>query len=144
MKKLQPIAAILFACCAGLSLSLAQSGDDPSPHTPPPKVEKEEKAPSANTEKRLALLEAQLREEQARHEETRQRLEETIRYLNDQADRASTVMVELDRSEAEGFTAGINFRSREILLGGFRGYWGEARSGLPQATEKPKKTAQRR
>jgi len=41
-------------------------------------------------------------------------------YFRAQSDEASRMAKVLDESEKEGFTSGINFHSRELLLGGWR------------------------
>jgi len=58
-------------------------------------------------------------------------LDQTVKYLQDQAAGAKEMMSALDASEAAGFTAGINYHSREILLSAWRQVWGAAGKGVP-------------
>jgi predicted TIM-barrel fold metal-dependent hydrolase len=80
-------------------------------------------------------LSAAVELELARAQETTSKL---LTYLHTRAQDARAVLTALDQSEAEGFTAGINARSRETLLAGFRAWHSGAEKGLPPA---PKATA---
>ena len=91
-------------------------------------------------EKRVAELEESLAREVDEHRQTRELLEATLGYLHGQAKGAKGMLSTLDRSESLGFTKGINFQSREVLLSGFRDYWSTLDDGLP-AVPKKKKTA---
>jgi len=95
--------------------------------------------PQGALEGRVADLEAQLALERERHDETRVLLENALVYLEKQAENANRMMSTLERSEAEGFTAGINFRSREILLQGWRELLRGQEKGVPKP---PKPTGQ--
>jgi len=83
-------------------------------------------------EGRVAALETELAAERKKNEETRALLEQTISYLDVQAQSAKTMLTTLDDVEREGFTPGINFRSREILLSGLRAVWGSTQQGVPK------------
>ena len=71
------------------------------------------------------------------------RLDATEAYLRGRSDAASALMKSFTAAEAEGFTAGINYRSREILLEGFRTYMSGAQKAVPgkpaEDDEDPKK-----
>jgi hypothetical protein len=108
-----------------LPSNAAQGGDDPLP----------------GLEERVAALETALETERAAHADTRALLELTLDYLDAQAKGAGALMLTLDAAEQAGFTAGINFRSREILLEGWRAYWGGQQQGLPERKPKPKPVA---
>ena len=41
-------------------------------------------------------------------------------------------------AEEQGYTVGINYRSREVLLEGWRKYMAGAQQNLPSAAQKPK------
>jgi outer membrane murein-binding lipoprotein Lpp len=56
-----------------------------------------------------------------------------LRYLDGQAKAAEGLAKALDESEKAGFTYGQNFKSREILLSGFRKRIAAVRQGLPAA-----------
>ncbi len=86
---------------------------------------------ATSLESRVAALEEVLAAERKRHDETRALLEQTLAYLDAQAKNAQTLLGVLDESQQLGFTAGINFQSREVLLGGLRAYWTEKPKGLP-------------
>ena len=47
-------------------------------------------------------------------------LEDVLRYLSTQGKAAESMLFTFDESEEQGFTAGINFTSRETLLAGLR------------------------
>lgn len=64
-------------------------------------------------------------------------LEQTVDYLRRQAGQAEDLLRTLDESEDAGFTAGINPRSRELLLAGFRAAASEAQVGLPGDAPEP-------
>ena len=61
-------------------------------------------------------------------------LDEVLEYLVAQAEAAKALAKVLDRSEELGFTAGINFESREVLLAG----WHEALKAAQEDLPKPK------
>ncbi len=88
-------------------------------------------------EARVAALETALTQEKARHQETRALLEQTVGYLERQAKGAEAVLAVLDASEEAGFTSGINFESRVILLGGLREFWTGVRTAVPQSKPPP-------
>lgn len=89
-------------------------------------------------EARVAALEGELAAMKKQDDETRALLEQTIGYLDAQASGAKALLGVLDRSEAAGFTKGINFESREMLLAGFRAYWAGAEKGVPKLPAPPK------
>lgn len=52
--------------------------------------------------------------------DTQHALENVIQYLNAQSESAQAMEAVLDDAEKKGFTAGINYESREALLKGWR------------------------
>ena len=58
-------------------------------------------------------------------------VDETVAYIGRQAMQAESMVDVLQVSEDEGFTAGINPRSREVLLAGFRSLLAEAQAHVP-------------
>jgi hypothetical protein len=89
-----------FLCAGGaLIASLLSFGPAPAPQQDPNKV--------------LAALQAQITELEAKVESCQD-------YMKQQAAAGKELTEALARSEAEGFTAGINPRSREVLLEGLR------------------------
>lgn len=122
MKKWFPIA---IACAALLSLAATPAPQDPS---------------QSALEKRVAALEEDLAEQRRLHAETRALLDETLAYLDTWAQDSQKLLGVLDASEQAGFTAGINFRSRELMLAGFREYWNAQSKGLPAPKAKKKAT----
>ncbi|MEO0651850.1 MAG: hypothetical protein AAFZ65_14335 [Planctomycetota bacterium] len=64
-------------------------------------------------------------------------VDETVSYLGRQATQAEKMVSVLADSEARGFTAGINPKSREVLLDGFRAMFDEAQAGVPGAEPEP-------
>jgi hypothetical protein len=87
-------------------------------------------------EERVAALENELATEKRRHDETRELLVKTLAYLEEQSAAADKLLATLTESEAQGFAVGENWRSREILLAGFRAYWGAKSTNLPKAPAK--------
>lgn len=71
--------------------------------------------------------------------ETRDLVDMTLIYMKDQASAAEALQKSLVDVEAQGFIAGINPRSRETLLGSWRGYLGDQQAGLPAVPAKEKK-----
>lgn len=104
-------------------------------------------AQQATLEERVQALEAQLAQqgsaEQAMAEdveELKQLAEATVAYLEAQAKAASKMEATLAKSEDEGFTYGINPRSREILLDGWRDTLATMQTDLPGAKESKQAT----
>lgn len=58
-------------------------------------------------------------------------------YAAKQAEAANAMAATLDRSESEGFTAGINYSSRVTLLAGWRKQLGEMQNGVPGGPVRP-------
>jgi len=69
--------------------------------------------------------------------ETRDVLNTTVAYLKAQAAAAKALKSSLSDVEAQGFTAGINPRSRETLLRNWRSYLDDQQNGLPLAKAEP-------
>lgn len=84
-----------------------------------------------NLEQRISGLESQLAEQRKRVDKHEDLIHATIEYLDRQSRSADDMLSTLDRSEAEGFTAGINYRSREVLLAGWRSQLRETKKDLP-------------
>ena len=87
-------------------------------------------------EGRVAALEASLADAARQNEEALGLVEQAIAYLEAQADEAAALLAVLDRTEELGFTAGINYESREVLLEGLRQYWGSKAKDLPALPKK--------
>lgn len=91
---------------------------------------------TSNLEQRVNALEAQLAEQRKRVDKQEELIHATVEYLDRQSRAAEDMLSTLDRSEAEGFTAGINYRSRELLLAGWRSHLREVKKDLP-GTQQP-------
>ena len=115
MKKLLPIACVI---ALATSLLVAQ---DPA----------KEDAGAPDLGKRVETLEKELAATRLELTETRALLDNTVGYLQAQAAGSKKLLETLDASEQAGFTAGINPHSREVLLGGFREWWGAKTVGVP-------------
>jgi len=87
---------------------------------------------------RVAQLEKELAELRLQTEASNKRVEEAVVYLDKQAEGAKTILAKLTESESLGFTKGINYESREVLLAAFRSYWGDASQGAPKPAPKKK------
>jgi hypothetical protein len=108
MRSLIPI--LFFSAVAGAStltvtrVGAAQAGDDPA----------------AATAAEVEELRGEIDSLRAELDETRALLDETVHFLHENAKAAKAMAAVLDASEKEGFTFGINPRSREVLLEGWR------------------------
>ncbi len=101
--------------------------------------------PEEGTEERLVerveVLEgelATLKEEAAAQKAL---TEEALRYLAGAKQRSEALLKVFDESEKAGFTAGINFTSREILLAGLRAYVRDEAANLPASKKVEEKKA---
>jgi len=70
--------------------------------------------------------------------EARDLLDLVMGHMQDQADAAKDLEASLRSSEDLGFTAGINPKSREVLLSGWRGYLSTQQAGVPKKQAKGK------
>ena len=100
--------------------------------TPPQKASPEQ----GELEKKVAALEDELATLKEKSAQDKALLEQVVASLEGQSQEATKMLASLDESEQLGFTAGINFRSREVLLAGMRGYWSEVQKGVPKAPAK--------
>ena len=82
-------------------------------------------------EEQLLEVELQLGIVAADAAQQRVLVDETVAYIGRQAMQAESMVDVLQVSEDEGFTAGINPRSREVLLAGFRSLLAEAQAHVP-------------
>lgn len=64
--------------------------------------------------------------------ETRDLVEMTLTYIDTQSKSAKSLEATLSSAEALGFTAGINPRSRETLLSGWRAYLADQQTAVPR------------
>jgi hypothetical protein len=93
----------VFALCFGLGLAQSPPQADP-------------------LEPRVQALEAEVAALKQDFAAQAARVAQTTGYLAAQKHRAAALLKTLDQSEQEGFTAGINYRSREVLLAGLRSW----------------------
>ena len=110
MKKLLPIAGLLLIC--GFAAPQDDAGND-------------------NLAKRVEALETEVQALRTELKATRALQDETSRYLDAQARAAKDLQGSFDAAEKAGYTAGINFRSRELLLAGWRSYTATQLKGVP-------------
>ena len=82
-------------------------------------------------EQEVQNLRAQFQVVAAEQKAQAQLIDETLGYLGRQAMQAEQMIDVLAESEERGFTAGINPKSREVLLEGFRNLYAEAQTGVP-------------
>ena len=92
--------------------------------------------PRIALEERMIELEQVVAEFAARNEALNARLEQVIVYLDQRAKSGHTLLQEIGESESLGFTAGINFNSREVLIAAWRTYHGEQQKNLPKPARK--------
>ena len=88
-------------------------------------------------EQRVGALEAALAEQQQINKDLHTRLEQTITYLDKMANSGGVLIGQLDQVEEMGFTAGINYQSRELMLDAMRAHWGTGLEGLPAVAPPP-------
>jgi hypothetical protein len=122
MKKIVPLAAVCLLVLGGAVVSSANRVQDP---------------PQEDLNGRVLRLEADLAKAEAALAQQAELLAQTVEYLQGQSKAAKELLGALDEVEAAGFTAGINFRSRELLLASFRSYWGEELTGVPGVKTAP-------
>ncbi len=119
MKKLLPTFAVGSILLAAFPAVLAQ--------------DKKAQEGTQALEERVLQLESALSDLKKRNDESEKRLEQVVAYLEKQARAGEQLLASLEESERLGFTAGINFRSREVLLAAFRAYWGEEQADVPRS-----------
>lgn len=102
---MKPLTAIGLLFALSFGLGLAQSPPEADPLEP-----------------RVQALEAQVAALSKDLAVQAARVEQTSGYLAAEKHRAAALLKTLDLSEQEGFTAGINYRSREVLLAGLRSW----------------------
>jgi uncharacterized coiled-coil protein SlyX len=88
-------------------------------------------------DKRVAALEAAVAEQKQINQDLHVRLEQTIVYLDKLQKSGQALQVDLIEVEDLGFTAGINYQSRELMLAAFRDYLGAQQDGLPAVVPPP-------
>ena len=151
MKK--KLGVVLVVCALVLSGFASSQNPPPAPAPGEGPVPAEDPAPApapvrdpaaGADEAKLARLERDLVESRARTEalaaelvETKTRLANVVRYLEQQAASAQALATTLDASEAAGFTFGINPESRHILLRGWREQLGAVQKDLPAPVVAP-------
>lgn len=92
---------------------------------------------SKTLEQRVAALEQSLGKQKQENQDLHARLEQTIAYLDKMTKSGQLLLSQLDQVEALGFTSGINYQSRELMLKAMREYWGAQQEGLPAAAPEP-------
>lgn len=96
-------------------------------------------------EPRVAAIELQLETMTETIEGLAQKNALLERFFAAQASQAGALRTSLAESEKNGFTAGINPKSREVLLSGFRAYLDGLEAALPATqAEKPAKKPARK
>ena len=121
MKKAFPIATLLL--CSGWFLHGEARG----------------LSDESELEARVVALEKALADEEKAHAETRAILDQTTEYVQANAASAQRMMGVLDAVEAAGFTAGINYKSREMLLAGLRDQYRTAQDSVPGKGQRAKR-----
>jgi chromosome segregation ATPase len=87
-------------------------------------------------EERIGALESKVTALEGSVAESKTLVESCVQYLQAQAGGAKQLAAALDQVESEGFTAGQNFRSRELLLAGLRSWIERQQENLPSAAKK--------
>lgn len=136
-------ARILVIGAAFVACGLAFS-QGPATQSPPTQVP----AKQDPVERRFELLESDLISTRERAEalalevaELKTALSSTIKFVGEQAKAAQAMAETLDASEQAGFTAGINFESRHLLLRGWREQLAAAQKNLPVVAEPKRATS---
>lgn len=122
MKTMQTtVGVILLALAVGAGVAFSQ-GEEPK-DDPAKKIEVLETDLVVMRERNDALG--------AELATTKATLARVVSYLEAQASSAAALAEVLDQSEQAGFTAGINPRSREVLLGGWREHLATLQADVP-------------
>lgn len=95
----------------------------------------------ANLEQVLAAETKRLELVEGEHKQLREQVAALLACLRGQAESIAALEGALGRAEAAGFTAGINPKSREELLAGWRAYLSAQKEKLGQLEAKPKAEA---
>jgi hypothetical protein len=99
--------------------------------------------PDESLTQRVAALEEEVAALRKEVDAGKALAEETTRYLAGAKQRSDALLGTFDEAEKLGFTAGINFTSREVLLAGLRAYVRDEAAGLPGAKKAEPKPAGR-
>ena len=102
------------------------------------------RTPMSDLEARVNRLEAEVAELRLSEAKTREELGATSAYLQAQAKAAGAMIKVLEASVEAGFTAGINFGSREILVAGLSSYWTSQQKDVPGKPAKDRAELDRR
>lgn len=97
----------------------------------PPQQANAAQEAEASSDDRVLHLEARVEALELELTATRSLLDEAVSYLQAQGQAARRLSSSLDAAEAAGFTAGINYRSRELLLDGWRNSLQATQTRLP-------------
>lgn len=121
-------------------LSVAHAATLPQPETEP---EQEPVAPNLEAiQQELETTRQEVRRLEHQLTAALERLDRTDHYLRTQAKNAERMIEAVGQAEEQGFVPGINWQSRETLIGAWRDFYGEMKNGLPPAQgeegEKPK------
>lgn len=101
-------------------------------------------AQGPDLEARVAALESELNASAARTVELTERADRLESFVQEISKSSEALAATLTASEEAGFTAGINPRSRELLLEGWRAHLATLRAGLPKPPEPPVEKKPRR
>jgi len=83
-------------------------------------------------EARMLALETEIKELKMSNKKQEALLTQAIKYLENQAKSGAKLAQVLDRSEGLGFTKGINFESREVMLSGLRAHTKALQEDVPR------------
>jgi hypothetical protein len=86
-------------------------------------------------EARVAAQEQRIDELARELSETRALLDEAVTYQKARSKAAQAMLPVFQTAEDKGYTAGINYESREVLLAGWRKFMADAGKGLPGSPE---------
>lgn len=97
---------------------------------------------SKSLEQRVAALEQSQSKLEQENKDLHVRLEKTIAYLDKMTKSGQLLLSQLDQVEKLGFTSGINYQSRELMLKAMREYWSAQQEGLPAVAPPPDEAQQ--
>jgi hypothetical protein len=133
-RAVRPLAfASLFVPAAALALGLSARPAEPQEGDLTPRIAALEQALAAQTQ-RLELADQERQQMLAK-------VSALEACLTGQAKSIDELVASLGRVESQGFTAGINPKSREELLAGLRSYLGAQKEALGKLESKPKASA---
>ena len=97
-----------------------------------------------DVESRLAALEQELKDLKLANKKQEALLEQAVKYMESQAASGAKLSAAMDRIDSMGFTKGINFKSRELMLAAFKAHCAALQKDVPRLAKPVVKPVARR